>query len=85
MATEADATEAERAIEAVQEAAAAVDEAQEAMSRLRAKAEAYDALVRKCDDRLGKAMRVLGPASSSGYRFDAPGAVLAAFDKLATR
>lgn len=55
----------------------------EQIAVLREKAAAYDRLQRKCDDRLGKAMRVLGPSSSSGYRFDAPGAVLAAFDKLA--
>lgn len=56
--------------------------ATEAKAKATEKAEAYDALVRRCDDRLGKAMRVLGPSASSGYRFDAPGAILAAFDKL---
>lgn len=49
---------------------------------LQEKAAAYDELVRRCDNRLGKAMRVLGPTASSGYRYDAPSAVLAAFDKL---
>lgn len=71
------------AIEAVLDAVP--DVTHDELAKLREKAAAYDALLRKCDDRVGKAMRVLGPSSSSGYRFDAPGAVLAAFDKLASR
>lgn len=69
------------AVEAVVDAMP--DVTHDELAKLREKAAAHDALVRKCDDRLGRAMRVLGQGASSGYRHDAPAAVLAAFDKLA--
>lgn len=49
------------------------------------KAEAYDALVRKCEDRLPRALGVLGSGSTSGFRHAPVEAVLAAFDKLTPR
>lgn len=49
------------------------------------KAAEYDAIVRKCQDRQGRALTALGASASSGYRHTPVEAVLAAFDKLTRR